>query len=101
MAKRIFKITEEQYKHSLSEGVKVTANPADTNGNIEQAYKKTKEQAIKSGVKPQDLTVEIPPQNESRIITKRQLDESRRKYLKENSQLFTFRDFVKQYKSKK
>ena len=95
---RIFKITEEQYKQALAEGIEITADLARSNGNIEQAVRNAGEDANKSGLSKDAYKVTIPGEqlaNESRIITKKDLFESRLKELKRHSKLYTVKDFIK------
>lgn len=95
---RIFKITEEQYKQALAEGIEITADLAKTNGNIEQAVRNADEDANKSGLSKDAYKVTIPGEqlaNEGRIITKKDLFESRLKELKRHSKLYTVKDFIK------
>lgn len=96
MGKR-FKISKEQYEHALSEGITLNADVDACNGDVNQAVQKTKQNAKESGVDLSQATINVPAQssNESKLITKKQLQENRLKVLKSNSKLFSVRDFVK------
>lgn len=96
---RIFKITEEQYRKALSEGINITADPSSTNGDIKRAYDNARKQIQDSGADMNDATISIPAQNESRIITKKELMEARINKLKRNSDYYTTADFLKKLRS--
>lgn len=91
MAKKLV-ITEAQYKSLLKEGVQIKADPQ--NGDIKGAYEKAKTDAQKSGLKPEDTEIVFEPTNESKVIKVGDLKKSRLKALKENSQVYTVKDFM-------
>ena len=76
---RNLKISEDQYKKALSEGITLNADVDACNGDVKQAIDKTK-------------------QNEGKIITKKQLQENRLRVLKENSELYSLNDFLNKLK---
>ena len=49
-----FKITEEQYKSALKEGVTLKADVQAANGDVKKAIDTSKQQALKSGVNLND-----------------------------------------------
>lgn len=105
MAKK-FKITETQYKQMIDEGVAPTINLPLKNGNIDtSATENIKSQFNGKNytftAKPEDVgssstTTTPATTNESRIITKKQLQANRLRYLKENSDILSFNNFMKQ-----
>lgn len=90
-------ISEEQYKKMLGEGVTLNADVSAAGGDIKRAVDTTKKQAQQSGVDMNDATIQFRASdtNESRIIKKSKLQESRLAELKKNSELYTVKDFVK------
>ena len=105
MAKK-FKITEAQRDALLAEGVIIqgetdSVGKADTN--------KTAQAISNSGIDPKKVNVEFSgtamtggnpngqttPMREHRIITKKQLQANRLKYLKENSEVLSLNNFMK------
>ena len=94
---RKFKITEEQYNTALSEGITLTADLAAAGGDANKAIENTKQQAQKDGVDISNATIQVPA-NEGRLITKKQITESRLKKLKENSDLYSVRNFMRNIK---
>jgi hypothetical protein len=93
--KRTFKITEEQRKYALQEGITVNANLDAANGDVKSAVDTAKQEAQKSGADPKKVSVCIPPSNESRIITKKEMMEARLKKFKENSDYYEVGEFKK------
>lgn len=90
MAKKI-KITQRQ----LEEAMDIFVNRMG-NENAEQALRRTKketEQQVGSN-KDVNYVVSNNEMNESKIYTKTQILEARRKYLKENSNQFTKETFI-------
>lgn len=53
------KITEEQYKQALDEGITLNADVSAANGDIKQAVEKTKMNAQKNGVDLNNATIQI------------------------------------------
>lgn len=97
MAKRLV-ITEEQYKNLIKEGVTLKADVDAANGDVKKAIDTTKQEAAKSGIKLDNATIEVPANegpNEGKVVKLSALKESRLKVLKENSQLYTVKDFMK------
>lgn len=99
MARKIC-ITEEQYNMALKEGVKVNADLSATNGNVGAAFDNAKKDAKESGLKDGEYSIEFPNVTESKFITKKQLQENRLKALKEDSELYTVKDFMKRFVKK-
>ena len=95
-----FKITEEQYKSALKEGVTLKADVQAANGDVKKAIDNSKQQALKSGVNLNDATIEIDAKdtNESKLIS---IGELKRNYIMENkkakSELMSFADIIKKY----
>lgn len=91
-----FKISEEQYKKALSEGITLNADVDACNGDVKQAIDKTKQDAKNNGVDLSNANIQVPAQSqyENKIITKKQLVENRLKVLKENSELYSLNDFL-------
>lgn len=92
---RKIKITEEQRQYALKEGITLNADVDAAGGDVKKAVDTTKQQAQKSGVDIKKATIQIPPSNESRVITKREMMESRLKKLKQNSDYYQVREFMK------
>ena len=104
MAKK-FKITEAQMDALLAEGVTIqgetdSVGKADTN--------KTAQAISNSGIDPKKVNVEFSgtamtggnpngqtSMREHRIITKKQLQANRLRYLKENSEILSLNNFMK------
>lgn len=97
---RNFKISEDQYKRALSEGITLNADVEACNGDVKQAIDKTKQNAKNNGIDLNKANIQVPAQsqNEGKIITKRQLQENRLKVLKENSDLYSLNDFLNKIK---
>lgn len=97
MARKI-RITEEQYNMALKEGVTLKV-PTNNGKNLEQNIKDTKAQGDNE-VKDGNYTLEIDPKGvqENKLISKKKLQENRLKALKKNSELYSVKDFIKQYK---
>lgn len=94
MGKKIV-ITEEQYNKFIKEGVTLNADVAAAGGDVKRAISDTKKEAQKNGLNMEDTTIQINANetNEGRIIKKSELQKNRLKVLKENSQLYTVKDF--------
>ena len=91
-------ITEEQYNMALKEGVVVDGDQykKNANGTYDDAIKAAKEDVQKNGGNPNDTTVSFKmSSNESKLITKKDLVESRLKKLKEGSKVYSVTDFMK------
>ena len=104
MAKK-FKITEAQRDALLSEGISIkgetdSTGKADTN--------KTAQEIASSGIDPKKVKVEFNGLEmsggnengttsvaEHRVITKKQLQANRLRYLKENSEVLSLNNFMK------
>ena len=99
---RKFVISEEQYNMALKEGVTLNADVAAAGGDVKRAVDATKQEALKNGVKMDDATIAIKAAetNESVLIKKSELHESRLKALKRNSEVYTVRDFMKKLSGK-
>lgn len=92
-----FIITEEQYKKALKEGVNLKADVAAAGGDVKRAITNAKQEARKSGINDSDMTISISGSDvsESKFITKKNLQESRLRALKKNSQIYSVADFKK------
>lgn len=95
------KITEEQRQYALKEGITLNADVDAAGGDVKKAVDTTKQQAQKSGVDVKKVTIQIPPSNESRIITKKQMMENRLRKFKQNSDYYQVNEFVKRLVGKK
>jgi predicted amino acid dehydrogenase len=107
MPKR-FKITEQQYNQMLDEGVSING-VTDASGKAD--INKTAQSMAASGIDPKDVTVSFSGSAMSggtgdttltegnkkshRLITKKELKENRLRYLKENSEIISFNNFMK------
>ena len=99
MARKIC-ITEKQDNMALKEGVTIAA---DTKNGIENGVKDAAYQAKQKGLKPDDFSVSVDGASadgisEGRLISKKDLQKSRLRALKENSEVYTVRDFMKMMK---
>ena len=96
---RKFKITEEQYRMAMNEGLKLQADPSTTGGDEAQAIKNTRDQAVASGVKLDNATIELPAKKkgfgESTIINKGEIKENHLRELKKNSKVYSLDEFIK------
>ena len=99
---RKFVISEEQYNMALKEGVTLNADVVAAGGDVKRAVDTAKQEAMKNGVKMDDATISIKATdtNESVFIKKSELQESRLKALKRNSEVYTVRDFMKKLSGK-
>lgn len=104
---RTFKITEEQYRMAMNEGVTldVAQRPGETQST---AAKRTIEDAQKSGLNVQKTgaTLKVNPMKstgitqttttttESKVVKKDKLGESKLNELKRNSKLYSVSDFM-------
>ena len=115
---RKFRITEEQYKMALKEGVAINKTQVLAAGNNSSDIEKARNTAQENGLPKENFEVVAPleknnqsPQlsttdkqnanvviNENKLITKKQLQENRLKALKKNSEVFTLKDFAKAFK---
>lgn len=103
---RKFKITESQYGQAIKEGVAVNlpltpskqidkaevSNIQSKFGNDSDVTLTTKPSALTGGA---DSTTTIANESTHRIVTKRELQANRLRYLKENSEILALSDFVK------
>lgn len=100
---RRFKITEEQLKYALQEGLTIPAGqtmPLDkevaNNPKAQNLVQQTKaEIGNKTGLNPDQMEASFSAKNESKIITKKQIQENRMKVLKKNSEVISLKDFFK------
>lgn len=106
MTKKI-RISEAQYKQILKEGVALTIQgETDSTGKADTA--KTAQVINNSGVDPKKTKVQFNGQEmsggdsttatvmeESRLITKKELQTNRLRYLKENSEVLSLNNFMK------
>lgn len=104
MAKK-YKITEEQYNQMLAEGVSING---ETDGNGKADISKTAQAMSSSGIDPKKTNVTFPGSamsggsdsptqstvSEHRLITKKELQSNRLRYLKENSEVLSFNNFI-------
>lgn len=98
---RKIKITEEQRQYALKEGIVLNADVDAAGGDVKKAVDTTKQQAQKSGVDMNKATIQIPPTNESRVITKKQIYENRLNMIKENSDFYKLDEFMKRISGKR
>lgn len=107
MAKR-FKITEEQYNQMLAEGVAIQG-ATDSTGKAD--VQKTAQSMSASGIDPNKVSVQFSGSSmtgggsddatttttvtEHRLVTKKELQANRLRYLKENSEVMSFNNFMK------
>lgn len=116
MGKKI-RITEEQYNMALKEGVAINKTQVLAPGNNSSDIEKARNDAQENGLPKENFEVVAPleknnqaPQlsstdkqnanvviNENKLITKKQLQESRLKALKKNSEVYTVKDFIKKF----
>lgn len=105
---KTFKITEEQYRMAMNEGVTldVSQRPGETQS---VAAKRTLDDAQKAGMNTQKTgaTLKVNPTKttdvmqtttttmESRVVKKDKLDEGRLNELKKNSKVYSIADFMK------
>ena len=123
---RKIRITEEQYKKILKEGVLVGSNQkftvkaqekigstpeenvANTMNNLKQKYPDADKnfEVVSPNKDNKTQTVSKPNTNtsdnniavmENKLITKKQLQENRLKALKENSQVYSVKDFINKF----
>lgn len=115
-------ITEEQYRRVLKEGVAINNKTqvmasGNSSNDIEDARRNAEENGLakdkfdvvapleKNNQQPQLSTTDKENANivvsESNFITKGQLQKSRLKVLKENSDLYTVKDFMRKISSKR
>jgi hypothetical protein len=94
MARKIC-ITEEQYNMALKEGVTINADLSAANNDPAKAFNNAKGEAEKQGIKKGEYNIQFSNVQENRFLTKKQLQESRLKALKENSEVYTVKDFLK------
>lgn len=98
MARR-FKITEEQYRQALSEGITINADVSAANGDVKQAIDKAKQEAMNKGLSLDDTKIEVDANyNESKLYTMAELKENYHKRLKENSKVYSMKEFSKMLK---
>lgn len=105
---RKFKITEEQYNQMLAEGVAIQG-ATDSTGKAD--VQKTAQSMSASGIDPNKVSVQFsgssmtdggdttsattPSITEHRLVTKRELQANRLRYLKENSEVMSVNNFMK------
>lgn len=114
---RKIRITEEQYNMALKEGVAINKTQVLAPGNNSSDIEKARNDAQENGLPKENFEVVAPleknnqaPQlsstdkqnanvviNENKLITKKQLQESRLKALKKNSEVYTVKDFIKKF----
>lgn len=96
-----FKITEAQYNTMMNEGVTIQGN-VDSTGKADISA--TNQEMSNGGIDKNKVKVEFPGTAmsggqssiaEHRVVTKQQLKENRLRYLKENSEVMTFSNFIK------
>lgn len=94
---KVFKITEEQYKRALEEGIDIGGGDGtvDVKSNDSQSTTYTANSSDPNN--PLTLTVDNQNSstNENRLITKKQFLEERRKRLKESSELISVSSLLK------
>lgn len=89
-------ITEEQYNMALKEGVTLKADVSAAGGDVKKAIENTKQQAQRSGINMNDVTISIngSDTNEGRVIKKHELEENRLRALKKHSDVYKTSDFL-------
>ena len=120
MAKNIC-ITEKQYKMALKEGVlpgnqKISVNATNATNDPEDNIRQTQNAIRKSGGNVKDFSIHTPNPgskdteivsksettdagvNETKFLSKKQLQENRLKILKKNSEVYTVKDFLNKIK---
>lgn len=115
---RKIRITEEQYKMALKEGVALNKTQVLAAGNNSSDIEKARKTAEENGLPKDNFDVVAPleknnqaPQlstndkqnanivvSENKLITKKQLQKNRLKVLKENSEVYTVKDFINKFK---
>lgn len=96
MARR-FKITEEQRKYALSEGITINADVQAANGDVKKAVDNARKDAQNSGVNPNKVNINIPA-NENKVRAMRSVAEQRLRSSKANSTVYSVRDFMSKVK---
>lgn len=93
MARKI-KITQSQLAEATE---KLNVEVEKNNGSWDAAIKQKQDQLTQLNINPNDVNLTLDDDvNENRkIYTKGQILESRRQYLKNNSTLYTKKDFLK------
>jgi len=94
---RKIRITEEQYNMAIREGVSINADLSAANNDPKKAFDDAKGNAEKQGLKPGEYSITFANVQENKLITKKQLQENRLKALKENSQVYTVKDFINKF----
>lgn len=106
---KTFKITEAQHQQMIEEGV-VIQGATDSTGKAD--INKTSQQISSTGIDPKKTKVEFDGSamsggggdttttttttvSEHRVVTKKELQENRLRYLRENSQVMSFDKFMK------
>lgn len=104
---KTFKITEEQYRAAMNEGIKVdvTPQPGETPSS---AFKRTADEVQKSGMNMQKngATLKMNPvktntmsttmqTTESKVVKKDKINEGKLNELKKNSKVYSVDDFMK------
>ena len=109
------RLTEEQYKKMLDEGLfdgkdgtnngrpKIEVGvkaPKDNPNQLGQNLKQKQREVQQNGLKPEQVKYVVEPEAtmESYIITKKQLSEHKRRMLKESSELYTVKNFMNKLK---
>lgn len=99
---RTFKITEEQYRTAITEGVELTVTPKAGESDPE-AFKRTAMDAQNSGLnmkggvtlkKDADKSGMISQTTESKVVSRDKMNESRLNELKRNSKVYSVADFM-------
>lgn len=105
MAKK-YKITEEQLNHVLAEGVAVnlplTQNKEIDKTTVNDLNNKFGEKGVTLTANSKSLTntnsdstTTIATESKHRLITKKELKSNRLRFLKENSEILSFNNFMK------
>lgn len=92
-------LSEKQYHKfkQLLEGVRIDVDPSSTNGDMNAALRNSKQEAEKHGLKSGDVEYIVTGNDmqESKLISLSQLKENRLKVLKENSEVYSVKEFMK------
>lgn len=92
-----FKITEQQYGRMLEEGIKPTLQmPQRQDGTPDISQARSDASKVDGGCNftLSSDSLNGSQTNEHRIITKRELQEGRKRYLKENSEILSLNEFL-------
>lgn len=100
---RTFKITEEQYRMAMNEGVELSVTPKAGESDPE-AFRRTAEEAQNSGLNTKNgVTLKkaankngmtVTQTTESKVVSRDKMNEGRLNELKKNSKVYSVSDFM-------